>query len=141
MWANFNYTTFPIVSVKFSEKIESENEFNEFLKKWTLLYGGKKNFIFIFDTIDVGYINISYCFKMRKFIRNLKKFPHQYLQKSMIIVSNKYMKILLNLIFSVQKPVAKVFIYYPKENEEVSYTNLLQKIEHNDIKDFSIVSP
>ena len=31
MWANYNYTDFPIVSVKFSETIDSEEEFNDFM--------------------------------------------------------------------------------------------------------------
>lgn len=141
MWANYNYTKFPIVSVKFTEKIDSDEEFNDFLKQWTLLYSEKKDFSFIFDTIDVGYINLSYCFKMRKFIKKLKKFPHQYLQKSIIIVSNKYMKMLLNLIFSVQRPVAKVYIYNYNESQPVTYDDLLQKINNNDLEDFSIVSP
>ena len=98
MWANYDYTTFPIVKVTFNEKIESEEDFNEFLKKWVLLYDNKKNFTFIFDVSNVSSFNISYVFKMRKFIKKIKEFPYQYLKKSLIIVSNKYTKYLLSLI-------------------------------------------
>ena len=39
---------------------------------------------------------------MRKFIKKIKEF-HQYLKKSLIIVSNKYVKYLFSIVFSVQK--------------------------------------
>ena len=139
MWANYDYSNFPIVNVKFSKDLDSEDEFNSFLKKWTLLYQDKKDFSFILDTTNVGLIKFSYCFKMRKFIKKLKEFPHQYLQKSLIIVSNKYFKYLLNFIFSVQKPVANIYIYDIKNNETINYNSLISKIENNDLKDFTIV--
>ena len=31
MWANYDYTQFPIVKVTFNEKIESEEDFNDYL--------------------------------------------------------------------------------------------------------------
>ena len=82
MWANYDYSKFPIVKVTFNEKIESEEDFNEFLKKWVLLYDNKKDFTFILDSSNISTFNISYVFKMRKFIKKIKEFPHQYLKKS-----------------------------------------------------------
>ena len=141
MWANYNYTQFPIVSVKFNNKIEKEDEFTDFLKKWILLYNDKKDFTFIFDTVDVGIPNISYCYKMTKFIRRLKKFEHQYLQKSLILVSNKYIKYLLNLIFRLQQPVATVYIYNVNKDIPYDYNILLNKISKNELDDFSVIKP
>ena len=77
---------------------------------------------------------------MRKFIKKLKQFPHQYLQKSLIIVSNTYIKYLLNLIFYFQKPVAPVYIY-TSNDKEVNYNLLLKNIENNKLQDFTIVNP
>lgn len=139
MWANYNYSKFPIVKVEFNKTINNEIEFSDFLVKWTLLYKSKKDFTFIFNTIDVGFVNPKYCFKMTKFIKKLKKFNHQYLQKSLIIVSNKYIKYLLNIIFRLQKPVAPVYIYSTKEN--VNYDLLLKKIENNELDNFNVVYP
>jgi len=141
MWANFNYNNFPIVSVKFNTKIENEEEFTQFLKKWILLYDDKKDFTFIFDTVNVGIPNMKYCYKMTKFISSLKKFKHQYLKKSIIIVSNKYIKYLLNLIFRLQKPVATVYIYNVNKDIPYDYDMLLNKISNNELNDFSIVYP
>ena len=141
MWANYNYSNFPIVKVDFNNTINNDHEFSDFLVKWLLLYQNKKDFSFIFNTIDVGFVNPKYCFKMTKFIMKLKKFSHQYLQKSLIVVSNKYIKYLLNLIFRLQKPVAPVYIYSLKEKEKVNYDLLLKKIEDNELDDFNVIYP
>jgi hypothetical protein len=141
MWANYDYHNFPIVSVKFNNKIENESDFTQFLKKWILLYNDKKDFTFIFDTLNVGIPNMKYCYRMTKFISSLKNFNHQYLQQSIIIVSNKYIKYLLNLIFRLQKPVATVYIYNVTKNNPYDYHILLNKISKNELDDFSIVYP
>ena len=141
MWANYDCSNFPIVLVKFSNTIESNEDFSQFLKKWIFLYDGKKDFTFIFDTIDVGIPNMKYCYKMTKFISSLKKFKHQYLQKSLIIVSNKYIKYLLNLIFRLQKPVAPVYIYNVNKDIPYDYDELLNNIRKNELDDFSVINP
>ena len=139
MWANYDYSLFPVVYVKFNQYIESSQDFNDFLTKWTLLYQNKRDFTFIFDTCDVSAPNISYCFKMRKFIKKLKQFPKQYLQKSIIIVSNPYIKYLLYFIFNVQKPVATVYLY--TSNIKLNNKLLLQNIDNNKLNDFIIINP
>ena len=63
------------------------------------------------------------------------------MQKSLIIVSNKYVKYLLSLVFSVQKPVAPIFIYNKKDNEVINYDNLLKNIENNNLENFNVVKP
>ena len=78
---------------------------------------------------------------MTKFISSLKNFKHQYLQKSLIIVSNKYIKYLLNLIFIIQKPVAPVYIYNVNKGIPYDYDELLNNINNNELNEFSIVYP
>lgn len=141
MWANYDYSQFPMVKVIFNKSIESEEDFNLFLKKWILLYDDKKDFKFIFDVSNVSSFQMSYVFTMRKFIKKLKQFPHQYLQQSLIIVSNKYVKYLLSLVFSVQKPVAPVYIYNKTDKNPINYDSLLSDIENNRLDKFKIVKP
>ena len=104
MFVEFDETKYPIVRVNFSGVIRNENDFNEFTNKWIELYSRKSKFTFIFDTRNMGMMGPKYCFKMATFIKNLKKRPVQYLEKSIIIVSNRYIRLLLWLIFSIQKP-------------------------------------
>ena len=91
--------------MKLNKKIENNNDFNTFLNKWRELYEKKKNFIFIFDTSNVGFIPIKYSIQMSLFIKKLKKEKHQYLQKSIIYVNNNIVKRMLDFIFMLQPPV------------------------------------
>ena len=131
MWAKYDYSKLPIINVSFNTNIKDEEEFKLFLKEWLELYKKQKDFTFVFDTTNVGLINISYCFKLKKFIGELKQLPKQYLQKSIIIVSNKYIKHLLNIIFKITKPLATVYIYEINSNKNDIGENIDIDIDKN----------
>lgn len=144
MWATYDYSNFPIVHVNFDKKINNEKDFTDFLQNWIKLYERKQQFTFIFDTRNVGFINISYCFKMKSFLGKIKKLPIQYLQKSIIILNNNYIKQLLNIVFKLQKPIATVYIYNSwdkktKANKIFENKKLIENIENNKLDDFLII--
>tara|TARA_Y200000002_G_scaffold338590_1_gene308044 strand:- start:174 stop:584 length:411 start_codon:yes stop_codon:yes gene_type:complete len=118
MFAQFDNSKFPLVQVNLAKTIESNEDFQNFLDKWMEYYTEKKEFTFIFDTSDVGFPPIKYCFKMSSFIKKLRKEEKQYLQKSIIIVKSKTVMRLLNLIFFLQAPVAPV-VMTEDEKEKV----------------------
>jgi len=105
-----NYEKNNIVKVVFNSSIKDDNDFDNFLEEWLQLYNLQKDFIFIFDTTNVGYIPIKYSFKMSAFIKNLKRKDYQYLKKSIILVQSNFVKNMLDLIFYIQPPVAPVYI-------------------------------
>ena len=111
MWCNIDKTNFPIIRVSFNEEKQIEDEFDMFLKEWISLYENEQKFYFIFDTCKLGMLNIKYAYKMSKFIKELKKRDTQFLQKSLIIVKNQYISFLLNIVFSITKPVANVYLF------------------------------
>ena len=108
MFAQFDNSQFPLVQVNLAKTIESNEDFQNFLDEWMKYYNEKKDFTFIFDTTNVGFPPIKYCFKMSSFIKKLRREEKQYLQKSIIIVKSKTVMRLLNLIFFLQAPVAPV---------------------------------
>ena len=110
MFVTFDETKYPIVKVNFTGVVRDDNDFSQFTNKWLELYERNANFTFIFDTRNMGIMGPKYCFKMASFIKELKKRQIQYLEKSIIIVSNRYIRFLLWLIFKIQKPVAPVYI-------------------------------
>ena len=110
MFADYNYQYFPYVIVTFQENITHEDEFEQFLSLWIQLYQKEKDFFFIFDTSKMGFINPKYCLMMSIFIKNLRKRNYQYLQKSYIIVNNKLVERLLDMVFYLQPPVAPVYL-------------------------------
>ena len=118
MFATFNYEQYDsnsIVYVKFNNFID-DNSFNTFLEEWIQLYRAQKKFTFVFDTTAVGFIPLNYSIMMSSFIGKLKKEPRQYLQKSIIIVNNNWVKYMLNFIFYIQPPVAPVHIVQNKDD-------------------------
>ena len=66
--------------------------------------------------------------------------PKQYLEKSIIIVSNKYIKYLLNFIFKLTSPLATVYIYEIEKDKKTN-EELINLIENNDLKLFKIINP
>ena len=89
MFAEYDYSLYEtnsIVKIKLNKKIEDNKDFDDFLNKWLELYEREKDFIFIFDTSDVGFIPIKYSIQMSLFIKKLKKREYHYLQKSIIFV-------------------------------------------------------
>ena len=115
MFVQFNYDNFPNVYVTFG-KLNSTEEFNIMTSEWLRLYEQKIPFTFIFDTTNLEVYNIKYSFKMSAFIYRLKKEPEQYLQRSIILVTNSFIQSLLDLIFFIQSPVAPVYIIRQKED-------------------------
>ena len=119
MFSQFDFSDYDkkcIVKVVLNKDINGDEDFNNFLDKWRELYNLQKDFIFIFDTSNVGYIPIKYSIKMSLFIKNLKRERYQYLQKSIIFVNNNIVKRMLDFIFMIQPPVAPVYIIDNKDN-------------------------
>jgi len=110
MFANYDFSLFPKVIINFSENIENNEDFDAFLNQWLQLYDQKKDFSFIFNTTQVGFPPIKYCYKMSRFIRKLHQRDYHYLKKSVIMVKNKNVMRLLNIIFFIQPPVAPVYL-------------------------------
>lgn len=118
MWATFDDTEYPLIKVKLEGKIKNNVDFFNFTTTWRSYNNRHTHYVFVFDATRVGYVNMKYAFKMASFIKELKR-ETQYLKSSIIIVENKYLKFLLNLIFKLQKPVADVYITNDSSTEHV----------------------
>jgi hypothetical protein len=126
MFAEYNHDHYPIVFVNFSESIESEDEFDQFLNEWLLLYHSQRDFSFIFDTRNMKNISLKYAIKMTLFIKELRKEKYHYLQKSLILVNDKSIKRLLDFVFTLQSPVAPVYIWL--NDDDISVTSLIETL-------------
>lgn len=109
MFASIDKSNFPVVRITFSDDID-ETSFNDFLNEWRQLYREKKEFSFIFDTINMGFPPISYCYLMIQFLQSMKSQKKHYLKNSTIIVPNDYLIYLLNVIFMVESPISDVTV-------------------------------
>ena len=107
MFATIDKSNFPEVRVIFSDDID-ETSFNDFLNEWRNLYVEKKYFTFVFDTTEMGFPPLSYCYLMVQFLQSMKSQKEHYLKNSTIIIANDYIIYLLNLIFAIEQPVSDV---------------------------------
>lgn len=141
MWCNIDKTNFPIIKVSFNNEKQVEAEFDLFLEEWKTLYDQKNNFYFIFDTCQLGMLNVKYAYKMSKFIKELKKRDEQFLKKSLIIVKNQYISFLLNIVFSITKPVADVYLFSDQSDKLIKEDIINVKTEsdfNNILVDYKI---
>lgn len=131
MWAEFNYSGYPIVEVNMKGVIKDDAEFESFLKEWRNLYE-QRDFVFIFDTRNVGFVNIKYAFRMANFIKELKTREYQNLKYNVIITGNWWTRMLLKLIFKLQTPVAPV--EYHTNPNTIDLEKLLNKANEGCLK-------
>ena len=119
MFATFDDTAFPLIHVRLGS-ISDDDDFFIFLKRWESYDSKYENYTFLFDTTNVGYIPVKYAYKMTHFISKLKRrkalHNNVYLERSIIIASTWYVQGLLRLIFSIQTPVAPVYMIGDKTN-------------------------
>ena len=122
MFAEYDYSQFPVVKVNFNN-VENDDDFDKFLEEWLKLYIQKKDFTFVFDTRNITSVPIKYSFRMAEFIKEIKKEEYHYLQKSIILINNTFVKQMLNLILNLQSPVAPVYLVNNEEEIDIVLTN------------------
>lgn len=129
-FAYFDRTEFPIIRIKFNETINNVKEYYQFERDWLSSYMENKEFVFLFDTTNVGYVNPLYAYNLSNFIYKIKnELKSKLLKYSIIKVSNWYVKHLLNITFLIQSPVAPVYLV----EENIDMNNLYEDIENKKI--------
>ena len=128
MFATFDKTNFPIVKVVFDEGPNSDQEFDNFINEWINLYTEGNDFTFLFETMEMKNPHIKYALKMSQFIKRLKSYDHQFLEKSIILINNYKIRYLLDFIFLIQSPVAPVYIYNIQDEPFDIETGLINTI-------------
>jgi len=113
-WATFDTTSYPTVFVDLGPTLDDEG-FQDFIKQWRNLYSERRDFYLIFNTSEVGWVNPKYAWEMASFIEELREQQEkldgkEYLQQSFIFYKSWYVKLLLNVIFYLQTPIAPVEI-------------------------------
>ena len=125
-FSNYDLSSFPKIKVSITGTINTESDFEEFKQGWLNCYieCDNKPFTFIFDTTNVGLVSFLYVYKICYFIKEIKALNNKLLEKSIIIVNNKYIRSLLNMIFLIEKPIATVYIIDDPEYADILYERL-----------------
>jgi len=121
-FSNYDISSFPKITVSITGTINTESDFEEFKQGWLNCYieCDNKPFTFIFDTTNMGMVSALYAYKMSYFIKEIKALNNKLLEKSIIVVNNKYIHGLLHMIFLIEKPIAPVYII-----DDLNYADIL----------------
>lgn len=118
MFAEFDDTMFPDIHINLNLDNINDQAFDEFTQKWESYDKLNTPYTFIFSYRGVGLKLTKYIKSIIVFIKKLKKrkknHNNVFLSKSIMICKNNFTKYLLKCIFSLQKPLAPVYII---ENE------------------------
>jgi len=118
MFAEFDDTMFPNIHINLKFDNINEKAFNEFTQKWESYDKRNTPYSFIFTYEGRGLNLTKYIKSIVIFIKKLKKrkkiHNNVFLSKSIMVCKNNFTKYLLKCIFSLQKPLAPVYII---ENE------------------------
>ena len=129
MWGEFDMSEFPIVWVKLGKNL-NDQDWDQFKKDWLECYEDGREFAMIFDTSNVGWVNPKYAFRMASFIDELRRTEinngKQLLRQSFIQCDSAYVRMLLKMIFAINKPVAPVSIL-PVEELSVQLQKFLDE--------------
>jgi hypothetical protein len=79
----------------------------------------------------MSYPELKYCFKMAFFIKRLRKESYHYLQKSLILVNDNRIKRLLDFVFTMQSPVAPVYLWLTEETDKSMIHQKLDKVQED----------
>lgn len=90
---------------KFYNDIHKE-DFKKYEIKMDELYNKKKNFYLIFDLLEVGNVNLGLVFKQAKYMMERTELNKKFLVGSVILVKSTVVKGIINMIFSIKKPVS-----------------------------------
>ena len=138
MFAKFDISRIPLVKVKFNTQVKDVEDFDDFLKRWMAINNSKKEYSMFFDTTDIGIMNPKYALRTASFIKELKKLNQKYLKESIVVVSNKYVRHLINFVLGFQKPSATVYIVDSCETGEEVYKNIISNsvVENKNVSIF-----
>jgi hypothetical protein len=139
MSVTINLEKWPVVLVKFHQIKDPQNNIDIFLQKWNTLYMYKQNFDIIFDARDVSSFSMKDIFKISQFMMRVRKYKPQYCKNTIMVVKKQYIKTLLDMIFSFQKPFTKYYLHMT-QRENLDLYDLYDKRDLNPEK-FTITLP
>ena len=135
-FSKFDYSDFPLVKVKFSDRIKDKADFEAFLEEWLQIYFKKKDFYFEFETGEIEWVGITYLQELANFMKKVKTIKNQYLKGSILILRNSVVKTLFEMLMKLQKPVATLYIVKNEEEANAVWECIKNNEEVKNVKMF-----
>lgn len=118
MLITYDKSNHPTIYIKFDNRSDPNNEsFINYMENWHHNYKNKKHFHFYIDLIELYAPNLFVIPDYLNRINVLKKFEIQYLDFTIMLVHNSFVKKIINLLFDNNGIVSTVYLV---EKEQVA---------------------
>ena len=132
MIISYSVDTFPLVNVRFTNGIDKNNYFyNKFINYWRSLYNSKIHFYFVMDLSRLTKPDILLSYDFIQFQQKLKQNPIQYLDFSILIINNSFIRNLLNFIWKMCSPLNVVYLVDSKNKCDTLYSYIVSNNDNN----------
>ena len=141
MFANFDYTNFPIVKVTCNGDVIKKADYEHFKEQWIYIHSLNKKFTLVFDTRNIGMVNTVYCIRIANFVKDYRDEEEELLQKTIVIITSQYVRFVLRFLCTIEKPTKPIYItrkYHP-----TFISSLIEKIERKESipRNITVMSP
>ena len=107
----FNIFRFPTVDVKITNDTDVDNHsYKKFMDYWEYNYKLKKHFHLFMDLESLSMPNMGLCVDFIRRQIEMKKSKVQYLDYSVVVVNNNFIKTILNGIWHICPPLNTVYM-------------------------------
>ena len=107
----FNIFRFPTVEVKITNDTDVDNHsYKNFMDYWEYNYKLKKHFHLFMDLESLSMPNMGLCVDFIRRQKEMKKSKVQYLDYSVVVVNNNFIKTVLNGIWRICPPLNTVYL-------------------------------
>tara|TARA_Y100000768_G_scaffold388111_1_gene382235 strand:+ start:3382 stop:3834 length:453 start_codon:yes stop_codon:yes gene_type:complete len=111
MKVNFSIFNFPTVRVTITNETDDDNiYYNKFMNFWEEQYNKKNHFHFLFNLQTLSRPNLGLIIDFIKRQKKLKLEEEQYLDYSIILVDNIFIKTILDKIWRICPPLNTVYL-------------------------------
>jgi hypothetical protein len=114
MWASFDYSSWPIISIVLDQKPKSFSEFKDYLSKCDLMYEDNENIWLVIDAINVESIQYQYVLLQAEHMLRTEKTTSKYMKRCAVITNQKTQK-LIKMLFQIRTPSCPFQIFNSKE--------------------------
>ncbi len=136
----FNNKDWPFILIQFDNNTINDNIFDEYITNLFKLYDMAKSknerITLIFDLSKVSNVPMKYVLKQGTINKKLNPLSKLYINETYFLTSSKFMKHILNLLFTIEKPTRPYKVF---SNINKLKIHLEKKCEESNINETSTV--
>lgn len=109
-YVHFEYDQLPIITIRYTSKEPTEEEFDTYLAELDKMYMGYKDFYLVLDATQSKYLSSKLRIKQGKWLEKNKEAIAKSCNKQYYVVNSMMIKIVMNAILLISKPAVPYMV-------------------------------